>query len=81
MQKVLSSKDRASKIVQDIVFDMETKPRLQDGQGNAMLVASSIYEAAKYYELFQSTPLRGKCAVISSYNAHHSHVVLEETGE
>ena len=81
MQKVLSSKDRASKIVKDIVFDMETKPRLQDGKGNAMLVASSIYEAAKYYELFQSTPLRDKCAVISSYNAHHGHVVLEETGE
>lgn len=81
MQKVLSARSRAEKIVQDIIFDMETKPRLQDGQGNAMLVASSIYEAAKYYELFQSTPLRGKCAVISSYNAHHGHVVLEETGE
>jgi type I restriction enzyme R subunit len=31
-------------------------------------VASSIYEACKYLALFQKTPFRGKCAVVTSYN-------------
>ena len=45
-----------------------------------MLVASSIYEAAKYFELFQKTPFRGKCAVVTSYNPQAKDVTLEETG-
>jgi len=36
LQKVLSSEDRLSKIVNDILFDMATKDRLQNGRGNAM---------------------------------------------
>ncbi|UUZ55078.1 DEAD/DEAH box helicase family protein [Massilia sp. H-1] len=39
MQRVLSSKDRLGKIVDDILMDMATRPRLMDGHGNAMLVA------------------------------------------
>jgi len=45
-----------------------------------MLVASSIYEAAKYYELFQKTVFKGKCALVTSYNPQASDVTLEETG-
>jgi type I restriction enzyme R subunit len=67
-------------VVQDIVFDFGTKPRLMSERGNAMLVASSIYEAAKYFELFQKTPFRGKCAVVTSYNPQAKDVTLEETG-
>ena len=48
MKRVLSSKARLEKIVADIIFDMATKDRLQNGRGNAMLVAGSIYEACKY---------------------------------
>lgn len=65
-QKVLSSKSRLEKIALDIRFDFETKPRLADGNGNAMLVAGSVYEACKYYEIFQSLGFK-KCAIISSY--------------
>ena len=65
-QKVLSSKSRLEKIALDIQFDFETKPRLMDGNGNAMLVAGSVYEACKYYEIFQSLGFK-KCAIISSY--------------
>ena len=67
MQKVLSSQSRLNRIVTDIVLDMETKDRLSSGTGNAILVAGSIYEACKYYELFQNSGLK-KCAIISSYN-------------
>ena len=38
MQKVVSAEPRARQIVQDIVLDMETRPRLMDGRGNAILV-------------------------------------------
>ncbi len=80
MQKVLSSKSRIDKIVQDIILDFNTKPRLKDEVGNAMLVASSIYEACKYYELFQQTELKGKVAVITSYNPQTKDITTENTG-
>ncbi len=42
----------AKQIVQDILLDMETEPRLVNGRGNAMLVGDSIYQACKFYEMF-----------------------------
>src|SRR5436190_21278957 len=62
MQKVLSSRSRMERVVVDVVFDFSVKPRLSSERGNAMLVASSIYEASKYYELFQKTACKGRCA-------------------
>src|SRR5690606_2334475 len=58
MQNVLSSKGRMEKIVADIVVDFSTKTRLASQSGNAILVAGSIYEAAKYYNLFLQTELK-----------------------
>ena len=81
MQKVLSSQSRLEKIVADILLDMETKDRLQSGRGNAMLVAGSIYEACKFYELFQRTPLGDKSAIITSYSPSAGDIRSEETGE
>jgi len=66
MQHVLSSRSRMDRVVSDILFDFSVKPRLSSDRGNAILVASSIYEACKYYTLFQKTPLKGKCAVVTS---------------
>jgi len=80
MQKVLSSKSRMDRVVSDIVFDFSVKPRLSSERGNAILVASSIYEACRYFTLFQKTPLKNKCAVVTSYNPLAVHVTLEETG-
>jgi type I restriction enzyme, R subunit len=80
MQSVLSSKSRMDRIVSDIVFDFGVKPRLSSERGNAILVASSIYEACKYFTLFQKTPFKGKCAIVTSYNPLAGHVTLEETG-
>ena len=68
MQKVLSSRSRMEKVVSDIIFDFNVKPRLNSGKGNAILVASSIYEACRYFELFQNTELKGRCEVVTSYN-------------
>lgn len=80
MQNVLSSRSRMEQVVADIIFDFETKPRLSSERGNAILVASSIYEACKYFSLFQKTPFKGKCAVVTSYNPQAGDVTLEETG-
>ena len=80
MQKVLSSKSRMDRVIQDIIFDFGVKPRLSSKRGNAMLVASSIYEATKYYDLFQKTLFKGKCAVVTSYNPQAQDVTKEETG-
>lgn len=66
IQKVFSSRSRLEKIAIDIQFDFETKPRLMDGNGNAMLVADDIYSACKFYEIFQSIGFK-KCAIITSY--------------
>lgn len=50
----------------NIIQDFDLKPRLMDGNGNAILVADSIYTACKYYEIFQQRGFK-KCAIISSY--------------
>ncbi|WP_235919672.1 hypothetical protein [Heliomicrobium undosum] len=55
MQKVLSSRSRMDQVVNDILLDFNVKPRLNSATGNAILVASSIYEACRYYKLFQQT--------------------------
>jgi type I restriction enzyme R subunit len=80
MQQVLSSKSRMDRVVADIIFDFSVKPRLSSERGNAILVASSIYEACKYFTLFQKTPFNGRCAVVTSYNPQTKDVTLEETG-
>ena len=80
MQHLLSSRSRMNRVVNDIVFDFSVKPRLSNHRGNAILVASSIYEACKYFELFQKSVFRGRCAVITSYNPQTRDITTEDTG-
>jgi type I restriction enzyme R subunit len=80
MQRVLSSRSRMDRVVADIEFDFSVKPRLSRERGTAMLVASSIYEACKYFELFQKTVFKGKCAIVTSYNPQAGDITLEDTG-
>ncbi len=80
MQNVLSSRSRMERVVNDILFDFSVKPRLSSERGNAILVASSIYEACKYFALFQKTPFKNRCAVVTSYNPQAQDVTKEDTG-
>lgn len=80
MKKVFSSIDRLEKIVADILLDMETKERLQNGRGNAILVSGSIYNACRYYQLFQDAGFK-KCAIVTSFAPSHADIKGEETGE
>ena len=80
MKKIFSSVSRLQKIVADILLDMETKERLQNGRGNAMLISGSIYNACRYYELFQKFGF-SKCAIVTSFVPTHTDIKGEETGE
>jgi type I restriction enzyme R subunit len=81
MQKVLSSKSRLEIIAADILLDMEKCDRLKSGRGNAILVAGSIYEACKYFDLFDKTDLHGRCAIVTSYTPTGAAIKGEESGE
>ena len=80
MQKVLSTKDRLQKIAFDIIKDFKLKPRLNNGRGNAMLVTRSIYEACRYYEIFQQLGFT-KCAIVTSFEPSAASIKGETTGE
>ena len=80
MQRVLSSKSRLEQIVADILMDMATRDRLKSGRGNALLVADSIYNACKFYELFIGQGFT-KCAIVTSYQPSPASIKGEETGE
>ncbi len=80
MQKVLSTKDRLQKIAFDIIKDFRIKPRLKDGRGNAMLVTRSIYEACRYYEIFQNFGFNN-CAIVTSFEPTASSIKGEATGD
>lgn len=85
LSKLYSSKDRLQRIVADIMADMVNLPRLKQDRGTAMLVAGSIYEACRYYDLFTSSGFN-KCAIVTSYVPSDSNVRtatsdLDEPGE
>lgn len=81
MQKVVSAEPRARQIVADILLDMESKPRLMNRSGNAILVGSSIYQACKFYELFCQAGFKGKCAIVTSYDPQAGDIAKEDSGE
>lgn len=68
LQNIYSSNERVNRIVRDISKDMILLPALSQGYGNAMLVAGEIYQAYKYWQCFETTELKGKTAVVSSYD-------------
>jgi len=76
MQKIYSSRERLQVIAKDIIEDFDLKPRLTEGNGNAMLVSDSIYSACRYYQIFQSLGFK-QCAIITSYEAQTANVRTE----
>ncbi len=68
IKNVHSAKERLARIADDILIDTETRPRLVDRRGNAMVVTGSIYQAFKLYSILAEKGFGGHCAVVSSYN-------------
>ena len=80
MKKVLSSKSRMHKVINDIILDFNTRPRLSHQRGTALLVASSVYEACKYFKLFQQTEFKDKVGIVTSYNPNTQDITREDSG-
>ncbi len=80
MQKVYSSQPRIRQIVNDILMDMQVRPRLMDGHGNAILVCDSVYQACQAYEMFSGSDLEGKVAIVTSYKPVAATIKGEKTG-
>ncbi|MYK89112.1 MAG: type I restriction endonuclease subunit R, partial [Acidobacteria bacterium] len=81
MRKVTSSRERIDQIVDDILLDMETRDRLKSGRGNALLVSESMYAACRFFQRFSETHLKGRCAIVTSYQPAARDIAGEETGE
>jgi len=81
MRQLYTSRQRLDQIAGDILLDMARKPRLADGRGNAMLVCSSIYAACRYFEVFNRSDLKGRCAIVTSYRPNTSDIKGETSGE
>ncbi|MQT00614.1 HsdR family type I site-specific deoxyribonuclease [Streptomyces jumonjinensis] len=81
LRKVASAEPRARQIVDDILLDMETRPRLMDQRGNALLIASGIYEACIFYELFRDAGFAEQCAVVTSYTPRAADISKEDSGQ
>ncbi|MGO1736467.1 MAG: type I restriction endonuclease subunit R [Leucobacter sp.] len=81
MQNVFSAAPRSDQIVQDILIDMETQPRLMSGRGNAMLVSDSVYQACTFYEAFEKKGFRGKVAIVTSYKPNPGVIAKEDAGD
>lgn len=81
MQKVFSAEPRSAQIVQDILLDMETQPRLMTGRGNAMLVSDSVFQACTFYEGFVKAGFKGKVAIVTSYKPNPTAISKEDAGD
>lgn len=69
MQNLFSSKERVNRIVAQIYKDFQLIPCLREGWGNAMLVADSIYQAFRFWDVFENNGyFKGKTAVVTSYD-------------
>jgi type I restriction enzyme R subunit len=77
MEELMSAEERKARIAASIIHDFDTKPRLNDDRGTAILVAASIYDACHYYRLFLGKPFGQYCGVITSYEPNHNAISRE----
>ncbi|MCS6284426.1 MAG: type I restriction endonuclease subunit R [Nitrospira sp.] len=77
MEELMSAEERKARIAASIIHDFDTKPRLNNDRGTAILVAASIYDACHYYRIFQSKPFGQYCGIITSFEPQPGAIVLE----
>lgn len=77
MEELMSAEERKARIVASIIHDFDTKPRLNDDRGTAILVAASIYDACHYYRIFLNKPFGEYCGVITSFEPNPNAVSRE----
>ncbi|MBI2399181.1 MAG: type I restriction endonuclease subunit R [Xanthomonadales bacterium] len=77
MEELMSAEERKARIAASIIHDFDTKPRLYDDRGTAILVAADIYDACHYYRIFQSKPFGQHCGIITSFEPNHNAISRE----
>lgn len=77
MEELMSAEERKARIAASIIHDFDTKPRLNDNRGTAILVAASIYDACHYFRIFQGKPFGQSCGIITSFEPQPGAIVLE----
>ncbi len=77
MEELMSAEERKARIAASIIHDFDTKPRLNDDRGTAILVAASIYDACHYYRIFQNKPFGEYCGIITSFEPNHNAISRE----
>lgn len=77
MEELMSAEERKARIAASIIHDFDTKPRLNDDRGTAILVAANIHDACHYYRIFQGKPFGQYCGVITSFEPNHNAISRE----
>ena len=77
MEELMSAEERKARIAASIIHDFDTKPRLNDDRGTAILVAASIYDACHYYRIFLNKPFGEYCGIITSFEPNHNAISRE----
>ncbi|MEN9676523.1 MAG: hypothetical protein RIS76_2419 [Verrucomicrobiota bacterium] len=77
MEELMSAEERKARIAASIIHDFDTKPRLNNDRGTAILVAASIYDACHYYRIFRGKPFGEYCGVITSFEPQPGAIVKE----
>ncbi len=77
MEELMSAEERKARIAASIIHDFDTRPRLNNNRGTAILVAASIYDACHYYRIFINKPFGQFCGIITSFEPQPGAIVLE----
>lgn len=77
MEELMSAEERKARIAASIIHDFDTKPRLNDDRGTAILVAASIFDACHYYRIFLNKPFGQYCGIITSFEPNHNAISRE----
>lgn len=77
MEELMSAEERKARIAASIIHDFDTKPRLNNDRGTAILVAGSIYDACHYFRIFQGKPFGAYCGIITSFEPQPGAIALE----
>jgi type I restriction enzyme R subunit len=77
MEELMSAEERKARIAASIIHDFDTKPRLNNDRGTAILVAASIYDACHYYRILQGKLFGEYCGIITSYEPNHNAISRE----
>jgi type I restriction enzyme R subunit len=77
MEELMSAEERKARIAASIIHDFDTKPRLSNDRGTAILVAASIYDACHYFRIFRTKTFGQYCGIVTSFEPNHNAISRE----